>query len=99
MRAWRRSSGRDCKQLGTNPFLTPFNVFVPLTCCLTFGVHSSLVLLPLGLPLGGIVPQSSSPWGNCDGDSASDLSRLGLSYVLSTIPPTSDLRAEQQSSG
>jgi hypothetical protein len=35
-----RSSDRDCKQLGTNPFLTPFNVFVPLTRCLTFGVHS-----------------------------------------------------------
>ena len=39
-RAWQRSSDRDCKQLGTNPFLTPFNVFVPLTRCLTFGVHS-----------------------------------------------------------
>jgi hypothetical protein len=26
--------------IGTNPFLTPFNVFVPLTSCLIFGVHS-----------------------------------------------------------
>src|SRR5277367_3141025 len=40
MRASWRSSVRDCKQLGTNPFLTPFNVFVPLTRCLIFGVHS-----------------------------------------------------------
>ena len=27
---------RDCGQLGTNPFLTPFKVFVPLTRCLSF---------------------------------------------------------------
>jgi len=27
---------------GTNPFLTRFNVFVPLTRCLIFGVHSRL---------------------------------------------------------
>src|SRR5260370_4736827 len=42
MRASWRSSDRDCKQIGPNPFLTPFNVFGPLTSCLTFGVHSSL---------------------------------------------------------
>jgi hypothetical protein len=31
----------DCKQLATSPFLSPFNVFVPLTRCLTLGVHSN----------------------------------------------------------
>src|ERR1022692_805505 len=41
MRASRRSSDRDCKLIGPNPFFTPFNVFWPLTLCLTFGVHST----------------------------------------------------------
>src|ERR1035438_7076209 len=40
MRASWRSSDRDCKLIGPNPFFTPFNVFWPLTLCLTFGVHS-----------------------------------------------------------
>jgi len=39
VRAWRRSSDRDCKLIGPNPFLTPFNVFGPLTLCLSIGVH------------------------------------------------------------
>jgi hypothetical protein len=39
---WRRSSDRDCKRRGTNPFRTPFNALVPLTRCLTFwgSLHS-----------------------------------------------------------
>src|SRR5262245_40441816 len=50
MRAWQQASDRDCKQPGTNPFLTPFNVFVHLTCCRTFGVQSRSF------------PLSRSPW-------------------------------------
>src|SRR5882724_7813749 len=36
-----RSSVRGCRFFGPNPYLSPFNVFGPLTLCLTFGVHSS----------------------------------------------------------
>src|SRR5690349_9899361 len=38
--AWPRFSTRGCRLVGPNPFLTPFNVFGPLTSCLIFGVHS-----------------------------------------------------------
>src|ERR1043166_6739352 len=39
---------RGCRFFGPNPYLSPFNVFGPLTFCLIFGVHSSL---PLNHPL------------------------------------------------
>src|SRR5206468_4086805 len=48
--ASRRSSDRDCKLIGPNPFLAPFNVFGPLTFCLNFGVHSTSSLPPLPHP-------------------------------------------------
>src|SRR5205823_1084866 len=46
------SHGRDFEiaavdSSGQIHFLTPFNVFVPLTHCLNFGVHSILKRLPL----------------------------------------------------
>ena len=47
--ASQRSSDRDYKLIGPNPFLTPFNVFGPLTSCRSFGVHSKPRRLDLGL--------------------------------------------------
>src|ERR1041385_2968283 len=32
---------RGCRFFGPNPYLSPFNVFGPLTFCLIFGVHST----------------------------------------------------------
>src|SRR5579863_10309667 len=42
MRASRRSSDRGYKLIGLNPFFTPFNVFWPLTLCLSLWVHSNI---------------------------------------------------------
>src|ERR1044071_6467204 len=33
---------RGCRFFGPNPYLSPFNVFGPLTFCLIFGVHSKV---------------------------------------------------------
>src|SRR5882724_5516851 len=45
-----RSSVRGCRFFGPNPYLSPFNVFGPLTLCLIFGVHSTSSARPT-LPL------------------------------------------------
>src|SRR5579863_8379174 len=46
MRASRRSSDRGYKLIGLNPFFTPFNVFWPLTLCLSLWVHSTASAQP-----------------------------------------------------
>src|SRR6202011_1308288 len=61
MRASRRSSDRDCKLIGPNPFFTPFNVFWPLTLCLTFGVHSINLLSYFFLPQLVPAPTENAP--------------------------------------
>src|SRR5207247_602040 len=63
-RAWSRSSDRGDKQLGPNPYLSPFTVFGPLTCCLIFGVHSNRNRSPLSPTSPLLAPQHASATAN-----------------------------------